>query len=374
MARRLARACETTTTERDAGWRLVSSLRTLPPPPFLPRSCAHAPRQPPPANDHAPAISRAVGPRTPHDDRTRRQRASRRRRRFQKAALHDPMPAVSRALCAHARETTTTKRDASRRLVLIASPTAFPAAVLPARTRPNRQPQHTTTGAPSRTRREPAHARRRRRNETPAGVSSSSRHSTRRRRRLPSRRAGARIPPHDHPQRTTTGPPSRARCEHARRKRRNETPAGVSSSLFPEGRPQCAITGPPSRALCTHAHGTTTPPPYAHVHGRTISRTRSRRRRRNETPTGVSSPSFPAAALSRDFTQTAPLRAQPRAVSRTLCTRPRETTTERDASRCLVSVDFHVPNHLPSFFLDFFSRIRDLGSRARSARSIFFFW
>ncbi|KII83216.1 hypothetical protein PLICRDRAFT_180618 [Plicaturopsis crispa FD-325 SS-3] len=178
MACRLARACETTTTERDAGWRLVL------------------------VTSHAAA---AASP----------------------AAL---LRSCTQAATAHARHTTI-ERDASGRLVVVVV---------------SRKPPSTIPGPPSRARCAPSHARRQRRNETPAGVSFSSldpppslplcslrgpaqRDASRRpaqrdasRRlviashttgRVSSHRAPARIHPSNHPQRTTAGPPSRARTQ-----------------------------------------------------------------------------------------------------------------------------------------------------------------
>ncbi|KII82714.1 hypothetical protein PLICRDRAFT_181129, partial [Plicaturopsis crispa FD-325 SS-3] len=170
--------------------------------------------------------------------------------------------------------TTTTKRDASRRLVVV-TPLAAATAFLHA--------QHTTTGPPSRVHCEPMHARRRRRYETPGGVSSSSlpppptpsstlntyhgravsralRVRARETRRQEASRRGPstrrcrrrRLPP---PSTPTTGAPSRARCEsvHARRRGRDETPGGVSSwSLhppLPPPPPSSALNTPP-RAQC----------------------------------------------------------------------------------------------------------------------------
>ncbi|KII90303.1 hypothetical protein PLICRDRAFT_175067 [Plicaturopsis crispa FD-325 SS-3] len=93
----------------------------------------------PPAHHHGPAVSRAASPYTRDDnDKTRRLLASR-RRQFPTfpAAFHPPPPsanhhgpAVSRALRARAREMATTKRDASRRLVVVTAPAAR--AFLPA--------------------------------------------------------------------------------------------------------------------------------------------------------------------------------------------------------------------------------------------------
>ncbi|KII84099.1 hypothetical protein PLICRDRAFT_702051 [Plicaturopsis crispa FD-325 SS-3] len=73
---------------------------------------------------------------------------------------------------------------------------------------------------------------------------------------FPSRRAGAQIPPDSYPQRTTTPQARRlARCEpvHAGRQRRNETPAGASLlSLSPCRRrvlPSSTLSTPPGPAI-----------------------------------------------------------------------------------------------------------------------------
>ncbi|KII83755.1 hypothetical protein PLICRDRAFT_180102 [Plicaturopsis crispa FD-325 SS-3] len=227
---------ETTTTKRDAGWRVV--VVAFPPPAdFLqrqhtvtgPSSRAHP-------NHHGPAASRAPLARARETATTKRDA----RRRLvvvafpTAAAFRLPPPSANQtntgrpscALRARARETATMKRDASRRLVVVSPPAgaAFLATlntlsrarrlVRARRRRRNAflaaatclHPQQITTGPPPRAHREPVHARRRRRNETPAGVSSS----------LPSPPPPPPPSAFLHPQQTTTGRPSCALQARAR--------------------------------------------------------------------------------------------------------------------------------------------------------------
>ncbi|KII90304.1 hypothetical protein PLICRDRAFT_175068 [Plicaturopsis crispa FD-325 SS-3] len=166
----------------------------------------------------------------------------------------------SRALQTRARETTTTKRDASWRLVVVSFPATFhpppPSANYhgPAvsralsrctrngndETRRHRPPRARCLAqlrARHLARCKPMHARRRQRDETPAGVSSSS----------------LSPPPPPHTAATLSTPPRARRlahCKpvHARRRQRDETPAGVSSLSLPPAAPAFLHPQHPPRA------------------------------------------------------------------------------------------------------------------------------
>ncbi|KII83564.1 hypothetical protein PLICRDRAFT_180337 [Plicaturopsis crispa FD-325 SS-3] len=177
---------------------------------------------------------------------------------------------------------------------------------------------------------ERVHTRRRRWNEAPAGVSLSS----------------LSLPPQPFfPQHTTAGPPSCARCErvHARRRGRDETPLGVSSSLLSQPPP------PPSTILSTQ--------PQAGRLARAASlctRDGDDETRRQEASRRRYFPSCPRPSPPSAPTTSPPSRAlQARAhrclpppqqtttgpPSRALRARAHETTTtRRDASRRLVVI------------------------------------
>ncbi|KII84335.1 hypothetical protein PLICRDRAFT_179587 [Plicaturopsis crispa FD-325 SS-3] len=118
-------------------------------------------------------------------------------------------------------------------------------------------------------------------------------------------------PPDSRPQRTTTGPPSRARCEHARQQRRNETPAGVSSSSLRR------------RPL---------PPHSAYHHGPAVSRAlRGRARETVTTKRALAVPPLPTSHQYQPSPAPAPKTPAPRPASRDISTifattpRPRRT-------------------------------------------------